>query len=123
MKYIKQLMIILFVTFLGEVLHYVLPLPVPTSIYGMILLFAALELKIIKLSDVRETGKFLVEIMPIMFIPAGAGVLDAWGVLKPHLVPILVIMVVSTILVMGVSGKVTEAVIHLNRKRGDAKND
>lgn len=123
MKYIKQLMIILFITFLGEILHYVLPLPVPTSIYGMILLFAALELKIIKLSDVRETGKFLIEIMPIMFIPAGVGVLDAWGVLKPHLVPILVIMVVSTVLVMGVSGKVTEAVIHLNRKRGDEKND
>lgn len=125
MKYIKQLMIILFITFLGEILHFVLPFPVPASIYGMVLLFLALELKIIRLSDVRETGKFLIEIMPIMFIPAGVGVLDAWGILKPHLIPIVIIMVVSTIVVMGASGKVTEAVIHQDKdKKGeDAKND
>lgn len=115
MKYIKQFMIILFITFLGEILHYVLPFPVPASIYGMVLLFLALELRIVKLSAVRETGKFLIEIMPIMFIPAGVGVLDAWGILKPHLVPVVVIMVVSTIVVMGVSGKVTQAVIRAGR--------
>lgn len=123
MKYIKQLMIILLITFLGEILHYVLPFPVPASIYGMVLLFVALELRIVKLSDVRETGRFLIEIMPIMFIPAGVGVLDAWGILKPHLIPIVVIMAVSTILVMGASGKVTEAVIHKDKKKGEKKND
>lgn len=111
MKYIIQLMIILFITFLGEILHYILPFPVPASIYGMVLLFMALEVKIVKLSSVRETGKFLIEIMPIMFIPAGVGVLDAWGILRPHLVPVVVIMFVSTIIVMAVSGKVTQAVI------------
>lgn len=116
MKYIRQLMIILFITFLGEILHYILPFPVPASIYGMVLLFLALEFKIVKLSSVRETGKFLIEIMPLMFIPAGVGVLDAWGILRPHLVPVVVIMVVSTIAVMGVSGKVTQAVIRLMGK-------
>lgn len=117
MKYIKQFLIILFITFLGELLHDCIPLPVPASIYGMVLMFAALEFKIIKLSAVKETGDFLVQIMPVMFIPAGVGVMDAWGILQPVLVPVVVIMAVSTIAVMGVSAAVTQAVIRAGKKK------
>lgn len=123
MKYLRQWMIILFVTFLGELLHFFLPLPVPASIYGMILMFLALEFHIIRLEAVRETGKFLIEIMPVMFIPAGVGVLDAWGILKPHLIPVVVIMLVSTVIVMGVSGRVTQTVIGLDKQKEALKND
>lgn len=118
MKYIKQFVIIIFITFLGELLHYYLPLPVPASIYGMILMFAALEFKIIKLDSVKETGNFLVQIMPVMFIPAGVGVMDAWGILRPVILPVVVIMAVSTVAVMGVSAGVTQAVIRSGKKKG-----
>lgn len=113
MKYVKQFLIILFISFLGEVLKYVLPLPVPASIYGLVLMFAALETGLLKLDSVRETGKFLIEIMPMMFIPAGVGLLEAWGTLRESLLAIAVIVVVSTILVMGISGKVTQGVMRL----------
>ena len=73
MKHLRQFLIILLFSFLGEGLKALLPLPVPASIYGLVLLFAALELGIIKLSAVEDAGKFLIEIMPVMFIPAGAG--------------------------------------------------
>ena len=75
MKYLRQFLIILFVSFLGEVLNYLIPLPIPASIYGILLMFLALELHIIPLSAVRETGRFLIEIMPVMFIPAAVGLL------------------------------------------------
>ena len=104
-------------TFLGEVLHLLLPLPVPASIYGMVLLLISLMTGIIKLEQVRETGTFLIEIMPIMFIPAGVGLLDSWSSLRPILIPVLVITVVSTIFVMGISGKVTQFVIRKERRR------
>ena len=65
----------------------------------------------------RETGTFLIEIMPIMFIPAGVGLLDSWSSLRPILIPVLVITVVSTIFVMGISGKVTQFVIRKERRR------
>ena len=64
MKHLKQFLIILLFSFLGEGLKALLPLPVPASIYGLVLLFAALELGIIKLSAVEDAGKFLIEIMP-----------------------------------------------------------
>ena len=79
MKYVRQLLIILFVSFLGELLKSIIPLSIPASIYGMVLLFLALELKILKVSDIKETSNFLIEIMPLMFVPAGVGLLDSWG--------------------------------------------
>ena len=121
MKYIRQFLIILCVSFLGEVLRFVLPLPVPASIYGLILMFAALESGIIKLDSVKETGRFLIEIMPLMFIPAGVGLLDAWGKLQPVLLPVLAVTVVSTVLVMGISGRVTQAVICREKRKKDAQ--
>ena len=83
MKYIRQLGIILLVSFLGELLHYLLPLPVPASIYGIVLLFAALETRLLKADAIRETSAFLLEIMPMLFVPAGVGLLEKWDVLRP----------------------------------------
>ena len=72
---------------------------------------------------VEDAGKFMIEIMPVMFIPAGVGLMESWGELKAVLVPVLVITLVSTIVVMIVSGRVTQAVIRLEKKHkgGDAK--
>lgn len=117
MKYVRQFLIILFFSFLGELLKYLIPLPIPASIYGLLLLFLALQFHIIKLESIKETAKFLVEIMPVMFIPAGVGLLTSWEALQKMLVPVVVITVVSTVVVMAVAGKATEGMLHLGRKR------
>ena len=72
MKYLRQFGIILAVTCVGEIMKYFIPLPIPGSIYGLILMFVLLLTKVIKVEHVKETGEFLIEIMPLMFIPAGA---------------------------------------------------
>lgn len=117
MRYLKQFTIILTISLLGEVLHYFIPLPVPASIYGLLLMLAALLTGVVKRDSVREAGAFLVEIMPVMFIPAAVGLLEAWGVLRPVWLPVAVITVVSTVLVMGVSGLVTQFVIRRDERR------
>ena len=119
MKYLRQFMIILLFTFLGELLKYVLPFPVPASIYGLVLLFIALETRLLPLAAVKDAGKFMIEIMPLMFIPAGAGLIDAWDALRPICVQIVVIMVVSTIVVMIVSCHVTQFVMRRGKKKGE----
>lgn len=118
MKYLRQLLIILIFSFAGEVLHYLVPIQIPASIYGLVLLFIGLMTGLIQLSQVQETAKFLIEIMPMMFIPAGVGLLESWGVLKPILVPVILILVVSTVFVMGVSGLVTQGVMHIGKSHG-----
>ena len=122
MRLLKQFMIILMITFLGEGLKYILPLPIPASIYGMVILFVCLLTGIIKLESVHDAGKFLIEIMPVMFIPAGVGLLTAWGILKPVCVPIILITVITTVVVMIVTGRVTQAVIRMDRKKGQKRS-
>lgn len=118
MQYVKQFAIILAVSFVGEILNHLIPLPIPASIYGIILLFFALECKLIKLEWVRDTGKFLIAIMPVMFIPAAVGLIDAWEVLRPALIPYVSIMILTTVIVMAASGSATQAVIRLKERRG-----
>ena len=115
MKYIRQFGIILLLSTLGEVLHALLPLPVPASVYGLVLMLGALISGILKLEQVKEAAEFLIEIMPVMFIPAGVGLLTAWGALKPVWFPISVITVVTTVIVMVVTGHVTQFVIRRGR--------
>lgn len=117
MKYLKQFLLILCITFAGELVKYVLPLPIPASIYGMVILFVGLMTGHIKLSSVKEAGKFLIEIMPVMFIPAAVGLLDSWSVLRPTIVPVIVITVLTTIIVMVVTGRVTQNVIRKGREK------
>ncbi len=118
MHYLKQFGIILAVSFAGEILNHLIPLPIPASIYGIILLFFALQFRIVKLEWVRDAGKFLIEIMPVMFIPAAVGLMDSWEVLRPALIPYVSILVLTTVIVMAASGSATQAVIRLKEKGG-----
>ena len=120
MKYIRQFLIILAISFIGELLKYVLPLPIPASIYGMVILFICLKTGLVKLEDVKDAGKFLIEIMPVMFIPAGVGLVESWGILKPVLVPVCIITVVTIITVMAVTGLLSQWVIRRDRKKGES---
>ena len=118
MKYIWQFGIILLVSFIVEVLNYYIPLPIPASIYGMVILFTGLMTGIIKLENVKDTGKFLIEIMPVMFIPAGVGLMTSWGLLQPILIPVCIITVVTIITVMVATGSVSQCIIRQNKEKG-----
>jgi len=117
-KYIAQMTIILLVTFLGEMLQTIIPLPVPAGIYGMVLMLLGLITKIIPLEKVDGAATFLVEIMPVMFIPAGAGLITGWESLKIMLIPALCAVIPLTALVMAASGKTAQAVMEMERRRG-----
>lgn len=119
MKYIKQFLIIMIISVIGEVMKFLIPLPVPASIYGLMFMLAALLTGIIKLEDVREAGHFLVELMPPMFIPVSVGLIVSWNVLKEILAPVVIITVVSTVAVMGIAGIVTQAVIRRGKKENN----
>lgn len=117
MKYLKQFLVILVIAFAGEVLKYIIPLPIPASIYGLIILFVGLLTGLIRLEQVREAGKFLIEIMPVMFIPAAVGLLESWGVLQPMFLPVIIITLVSTVVVMAVTGISSQLIIRLGKHR------
>lgn len=122
MKYMRQFGIILGITCAGELMKYFIPLPIPGSIYGLLLMFVLLLTKVIKVDQVKETGEFLIEIMPLMFIPAGVGLMASWGDLQGFLVPLLVITISTTFIVIFVTGKVTDFMMdHKKSKKQNSR--
>ena len=115
MKYLKQLFVIALFSLLGELLAAVIPLPVPAAIYGLVLLFLALCTRILKLEHVAETAHYLISIMPLFFVVPTVKLMGYWDTIKPAIVPIFVILIVSTVVVFSVAGLVTQL---LCRKEG-----
>jgi holin-like protein len=111
MKYLKQFLIIMLVSCIGEVLHTLIPLPVPANIYGLVLMLLLLVSKILPLDAVKETAEFLIQIMPVMFIPAAVGLIVYWEQLKPIIIPVLAITIISTVLVILSTGKTSDLVL------------
>ena len=123
MKLLYQFGVILAVTFVGELLYALLPLPIPASIYGLIVMLICLGTKVVKLSQVKIAADFLIDIMPPMFIPAAVGLIVVWGDLKEILIPVVVITCLSTVIVMVCTGKVTQTLKKKKKKTGEMKDE
>jgi len=117
MRFLKQFLIILVISIIGEILSHFIPAPIPASIYGLILMFLALKFKIFPLSSVKETGKFLVDLMPITFIGPGVAIIESMDVLKAYWWQIILITVLSTFVVMIVTGFVSQTIMKLLHKK------
>lgn len=116
LKLLRQFLIILLLSLVGEGLHALLPLPVPASVYGLVLMLLCLCTGTLRLDQVERASDFLIEIMPVMFVPAAVGLTESWEQLRPVLVPVLVIMVLTTVLVMVVTGHATQFVMKWREK-------
>lgn len=114
MKYMKQLGIVLVITLVAECLEKLLPLPVPASIYGLGIMLALLISGFLKVEAIKESADFLVEIMPLMFIPAAVGLMDSYHELEEILLQVIAVVVVTTVVVMAVTGRCAQGII---RKR------
>ena len=116
MKYLSQFLRILAFTLVGELLQRIIPLPIPASVYGLVLLFAALCTGIVKLEQVKEVGGFLTSILPILFVSPAVGILENWGMIKDAVIPMLLLALVSTITTFGIAGRITQS---LRKKEKD----
>ena len=119
MKYFRQILLLLLFTTLSELLHCLIPAPIPASIYGMVLVFLALSLNIIRVEAISDVGNFLVSILPVLFVAPLASLMDYWGSIKDDLIPIFLIIFASTILVFVLSGWVTQLLMKKGGKQDD----
>ena len=120
MQQLMQLTIILGVSFAGEALRALIPLPIPASVYGLCLMLLLLATGVVKLERIKRVSQLLIELMPVMFIPACVGLMDVFDLLLPVFVPFVALCLAGTALVMGVTGRVTQAVIRRERSDRDA---
>lgn len=123
MKYLTQFLRILAFTLAGELLQRLVPLPIPASVYGLVLLFAALNTGLVKLEQVKDAGGFLISILPILFVSPAVGILDHREATRGALIPILALTLLSTVLTFGIAGRATQAMMGKEEKPNDASGE
>lgn len=123
MKYLTQFLRILAFTLAGELLQRLVPLPIPASVYGLVLLFGALNTGLVKLEQVKDAGGFLISILPILFVSPAVGILDNWEAIRGALISILALTLLSTVLTFGIAGRATQAMMGKEEKPNDASGE
>jgi len=105
---LKGLFFIFLFLILGEFLKYIFNIPIAGNIIGMILIFSALKLKLIKLESVKPAADKLIQYMVLFFVPYGVGMMVYFDVIKAHWFPILTATVISTIVTLYVTALVQQ---------------
>ena len=121
MKLILQIGVVFLICLVGEVVVGILPIPFPSSVISMLLLFLLLLLRIVRPEHIRQKTDFLLKNMAFFFIPAGVGILKQFSYIQDSLLPLLVICAASTILTFAATAYTVKAVSALQqrlRKRG-----
>ena len=119
MQYLRQFMIICAISLSGEVLSFLIHFPIPASIYGIVLLFSLLVCGHLKVESIKEVSSFLLAIMPVMFIAPAVGLMDLFSLMRGSLAAYVTITIVSTIVVMAVTGRVTQHLIRIEKNAED----
>ena len=117
MNYIFQLAIIFGISFVGELLNALLPFPIPASVYGLAILFLLLCTKIIKLEQVEKVSEYLMAIMPLFFIEPTVGIMNSYGLVKGHILPLFIACFLSFLSVIAVTGLVSQTMIRRKHKK------
>lgn len=111
MKYVQQFLIIMIVSFLGELLGQLLPLPIPASVYGLMIMLLCLFTGIIKLNQIEDVADWLIMIMPVLFVPSAVSLMNVGDAFMADLLAISLVIIISTIVVMVVTGVVAQKII------------
>lgn len=117
MNTIFGIIIVALVTVVSELLSKYIPITMPASIYGIVILFLLLQMGVVKKERVEGVCKFLIKIMPLTFIPAAVSLIDSFLDLKAIIAAVLMAIVVSTIFVMATTGKFCETLLKLRRDK------
>jgi len=116
LKYLRQLAIIFSFCILGEVIKHIFHLNIPSNVIGMLLLLGALCSGIVKLSMLEEMSNLLLEHLPFLFIPAGVGLITCFSLIKNSLVKFSVIIIISTLIVLAITGLTIELLMRRKAK-------
>ncbi|MDK2799623.1 MAG: holin-like protein [Clostridiales bacterium] len=104
MKLLRQFGIILSISLIGELVSKLLNIPIPGNVIGMLILLSLLFLGTVKLETIDEITKFLLDHLAFFFIPAGVGLISNLQLLRGKWGAIFLICLISTTLVMVVTG-------------------
>ena len=122
MKFFRESILLLSIYFAGEILSKLLNLPIPGSIVGMILLFVLLTSNIIKVEKIENLANFFLDHLAFFFIPASVGLMTSFVSLKGSIFKIILLCILTTIIVIAVTGITVQFICNRKSVKEDKKN-
>ncbi|AME07860.1 antiholin-like murein hydrolase modulator LrgA [Bacillus siamensis] len=98
----------------------IVPIPIPASVVGLVLLFVLLCLKVIKLEQVETLGTSLTSLIGFLFVPSGISVMNSLGVMQQYGVQIALVILLATIILLGATGLFSQLILSVSQKRQKA---
>lgn len=121
MKMMYQIGLLFGVCLLGQAISAFLPISFPGSVLSMIILFILLFFRVIKVDHIRQKADFLLKNMSFFFIPAGIGILSSFDLIRSSILPLITVIIVTTILTFGATALTVQGVITLQERHAQAK--
>lgn len=123
MKYLFQICVIMIFVFVGELLGYLIPLPIAGSIYGLVLLFIALVTGVVKLSWVSDVADWLHGVMPLFFVAPAVAIIDVWTDIADIWWKLVLLLVVAYVVTMITTGITADKLIRRRNRVKSKKQD
>ncbi|HDK2976632.1 TPA: antiholin-like murein hydrolase modulator LrgA [Staphylococcus aureus] len=118
--FFHQVIVIALVLFVSKIIESFMPIPMPASVIGLVLLFVLLCTGSVKLGEVEKVGTTLTNNIGLLFVPAGISVVNSLGVISQAPFLIIGLIIVSTILLLICTGYVTQIIMKVtSRSKGD----
>lgn len=110
-NFFHQALVIAIIMFISNIIESFMPVPMPASVIGLVLLFIALCTGIVKLGEVEKIGTTLTNNIGFLFVPAGVSVINSLGVLSTSPILIILLIIISTLLLLLCTGFLSQMII------------
>ncbi|AJO59288.1 antiholin-like murein hydrolase modulator LrgA [Bacillus subtilis] len=118
--FLTQAFIFAVIMLVSNMIAAIVPIPIPASVVGLVLLFLLLCLKVIKLEQVETLGTSLTSLIGFLFVPSGISVMNSLGVMQQYGLQIVLVILLATIILLGATGLFSQLILSLSGKHKTA---
>lgn len=122
-NFFQQALTIAVILFISKIIEAFMPIPMPASVIGLVLLFIALCTGIVKLEQVETVGTTLTNNISFLFVPAGVSVINSLPVLSQSPVLIILLIILSTIFLLICTGFASQLLVTKSLFPSKEKNE
>lgn len=122
-NFFQQALTIAVILFISKIIEAFMPIPMPASVIGLVLLFIALCTGIVKLEQVESVGTALTNNISFLFVPAGISVINSLAILSKSPILIILLIIISTIFLLVCTGYASQLLVTKSLFPSKEKNE
>lgn len=121
-NFFHQVIVISVILLISKIIESFMPIPMPASVIGLVLLFVCLCTGIIKLGQVEKLGTTLTDNIGLLFVPAGISVVKSLGLISEHPFLIIGLIFISTLLLLLCTGFFSQMIVMTTERKVREEN-